>query len=136
MAVKIRLSRLTTRPAARASTQRPRSIRKEPRPSASAKLRKQPQRQRLRPRQKPRLKLLRQLQTLRTQKLPQQSSAMFPGEDTLQPIARIVKSYGTEGDVMVSKNRYGCSMTACRFLFIFRISSSKAHARPSSAWRT
>ena len=27
---------------------------------------------------------------------------MFPGEDTLQPIARIVKSYGTEGDVMVS----------------------------------
>ena len=39
---------------------------------------------------------------LRTQRLPQQSSAMFPGEDTLQPIARIVKSYGTEGDVMVS----------------------------------
>ena len=27
---------------------------------------------------------------------------MFPGEDTLQPIGRIVKSYGTEGDVMVS----------------------------------
>ena len=27
---------------------------------------------------------------------------MFPREDTLQPIARIVKSYGTEGEVMVS----------------------------------
>ena len=27
---------------------------------------------------------------------------MFPREDTLQPIARIVKAYGTEGEVMVS----------------------------------
>ena len=27
---------------------------------------------------------------------------MFPREDTLQPIARIVKSYSTEGEVMVS----------------------------------
>ena len=63
---------------------------------------------------------------------------MFPREDTLQPIARIVKAYGTEGEVMVSfPDGMSDILKTDEPVWLFYDGLPVPfRARPSSAWKT